>query len=163
MTVDSLIARDGRATLAWARRAAECDRLDPIAAADVARLLRNTGRKTDLEQAYRWAREAIQRDPRNSANHRLAADILWASGDNLTEAVAHMDDAVKRDPQSLSMRIEFAEKLVSAGMGKRAGEQLRAAEKIHNALLPDSIFRLGADALGRLRALKVRAIKLGGQ
>ena len=163
MAAGSLIARDGRATLAWARRAAECDTLDPIAAADAARLLQKTGRKAYLEEAYRWAIEAIRRDPRNSSNHRLAADILWASPGNLTAAVGHMDDAVQRDPQSLSMRIEFAKKLVSEGLGKRALEQLRAAEEIHDALLPDSIFRLNADAMGKLQALKARAVELAGQ
>lgn len=163
MAVGSLIARDDRGTLAWVRRAAECDRLDPIAAADVARLLQNTGRKAYLDQAYHWAREAIRRNPRNSSNHRLAADILWASPGNITEAVKHMDDAVQRDPQSLGMRIEFAEKLVSAGRGKRAGEQLQAAEGINNALLEGSIFKLNADAMAELQSLKARAGELVGQ
>ncbi|MDP6543060.1 MAG: O-antigen ligase family protein [Phycisphaerae bacterium] len=163
MTVDSLIARDGQATLDWARRAAECDTLDPIAAADIARLLKNTGRNTDLEQAYRWAKEAIRRDPRNSTNHRLAAEILWASPGNSTEAVEHMARAVQRDPQSLSMRIEFAEKLISAGRGKRAMEQLRAAEEINDALLDGSIFKLNTAAMSKLQALKARGGAMGGQ
>jgi O-antigen ligase len=163
MVVDSLIARDGQATLAWARRAAESDTLDPIAAVDVAKLLRNTGRKADTEQAYRWAKETIRRDPRNSTYHRLAADILWASPGNLAEAIEHMASAVQRDPQSLDMRIEFAEKLVSAGRGKEAIEQLEAAEVINNALLEGSIFKLNADAMAKLGALKARAVELGGQ
>jgi len=163
MTANSLIARDGRATLAWARRAAEYDRLDPIAAADAARLLKDTGRKADTRQGYAWAIEAIRRDPRNSTNHRLAGDILWMSGGDLTEAIHHMSAAVRRDPQSLGMRIELAEKLITAGMGKRALEQLRAAERINNALFPDSIFRLNTAALTRLQALKARACELGGQ
>lgn len=163
MAVASLIARDGQATLAWARRAAECDTLDPIAAADVARLLRNTGRKADTEQACRWAKEAIRRDPRNSTYHRLAADILWASQGNLAEAIGHMAGAVQRDPQSLDMRIEFAEKLVSAGRGSQALEQLRAAEVINSALLEGSVFKLNAEAIAKLGALKARAVELGGQ
>jgi len=161
MAAGSLIARDGRATLAWARRAAECDRLDPIAAADIARLLQDTGRKEDTERAYHWAKEAIRRDPRNSTNHRLAANILWASPGNLTEAIGHMADAVQRDPQSLSMRIEFAEKLISAGLGKEALEQLQAAEVINNAFLEGSIFKLNADAMAELQSLKARAVELG--
>jgi len=163
MAVGSLIARDGQATLAWARRAAESDTLDPIAAADVAKLLRNTGRKADTEQAYRWAKEAIRRDPKNSAYHRLAADILWASPGNLAEAIGHMAGAVQRDPQSLDMRIEFAEKLISAERGKEAIEQLEAAEVINNALLEGSIFKLNADAMARLEALRARAGELTRQ
>jgi hypothetical protein len=163
MVVDSLIDRDGQAALNWAQRAAQYDRLDPIAAADVARLLQNSGRKADQEQAYRWSTEAIRRCPVNSSNHRLAADILWSSEGGSAAWVRHMDDAVRRDPQSLSMRIGFAERLVEAGMGSRGIEQLRAAEEIHNALAPDSIFRFNAEALNGLRALKARAVELDEQ
>jgi O-antigen ligase len=163
MTVESLIDHDGRNALAWARRAAQYDRLDPIAAADIARLLHKTGRETDLEQAYQWAIEAIRRCPPDAANHLLAADILWARGTQPAKAIQHHAHAVQRDPQSLNMRIRFAERLISAGMGDRAVEQLQAAESIHNALLPDSIFRLNAEAMNRLKDLKARGAKLGGQ
>ena len=37
---------------------------------------------------------------------------------------------------------------------------MQAAEKIHNALSIDSIFRLNADALAELQALKARAAEL---
>ncbi|MDP6633877.1 MAG: O-antigen ligase family protein [Phycisphaerae bacterium] len=157
MVVDSLIARDGEAALVWARRAAHYDSLDPIAAADIARLLHETGRKSDLEEARLWAIEAIRRCPQNSSNHRLAAGVLLSTEGKLAEAIKHMENAVQRDPQSLNMRIEFAEMLLSAGMGLRAGEQLKTAERIHNALPDDSIFRLRAEALAELQALKARA------
>ena len=82
------------------------------------------------------------------------------SGSRGPEWLGHMTNAIQRDPQSISMRIRFAERLVSSGMGKRAGEQLRAVKAINNALAPDSIFRLSQAKLARVEALKNYAAEL---
>jgi O-antigen ligase len=159
-TVDSLIAGDASSALAWAEKAADCDPLDHVAAADVAGLLHRGGRKEYLAKARHWAARAIQRAPQTSSNHLLAANIAWTSGSRGPEWLGHMTNAIQRDPQSISMRIRFAERLVSSGMGKRAGEQLRAVKAINNALAPDSIFRLSQAKLARVEALKNYAAEL---
>jgi len=160
MAVDSLIARDGDAALAWSEKAANCDPLDPLAAMDIASLLRRSGRPEDLAAAYPWAKEAIRRNPLASSSHRLAADILWDSGSRGSDWRRHMLEAIRRDPQSTRMRIRFAERLVTTKMGRLAGEQLRAAEATDSALAPDSIFRLSQARLARVAALKARAAEL---
>jgi hypothetical protein len=160
MAVDGLIAGDGDAALAWAERAANCDTLDPIAAVDIASLMHRSGRPEDLAAGYPWAKEAIRRNPLASSSHRLAADILWDSGSRGADWRKHMTDAIRRDPQSIRMRIRFAERLVTTEMGKLAGEQLRAAEATNAALADDSIFRLSEARLARVGALKARAAEL---
>jgi len=154
--VERMIARDGNGALDFAEKAARCDTLDHIAAADVAGLLRGGGRE-HLPKAYDWAKEAIRRCPQASLNHRLAADILWDSGDRGSRWLGHMNDAVKRDPQLLSMRVEFAERLMEIGLDKLAGQQVQAAETINNALAPDSIFKLDPTYLFDLRMKSLKS------
>jgi len=161
MLVDGLVARDGPQALNWARQAAETDPLDSIPAADAARLFRDAGRPGDMQRAYEWALEAIRRDKLRATNHHLAADILWESAEERPESIAraleHMSDAVQRDPQSLSARIDFAKRLVFANRNREALEQIRAAEKIDAALLPESFYKLSKQQRAELQFLKARA------
>jgi len=160
--VESLIDRNGPQALDWARRAARADPLDAIPAADAAGVFRDAGRPSDTRQAYDWALEAIRRHELYAVHHRLAANILWESVDknpeNIAPALKHMADAVQRNPQLLSARIEFAKRLLHANRNDEAREQIQAAEKIDAALLPESFYKLSESQRAELQSLKTRAL-----
>lgn len=171
--VCSCIARrDAAGTLGAARELGLADPLDPISAADAARLFRVAmALAADPDQAaghrdeaYRWAREAIARDGANPSYHRLAAGILWPDPRrplprdvDTDAAINHAAAAVRRNPQRMRARIDFAQMLLSAGRAKEALAQLDAADEINRRLPADSLFLLGSAERRRVERLRAAA------
>ena len=81
--LDAMARRQPQQAVAAAERAARADPLDPLAAADAARLRMSLcprdGRDLPdcLAAARRWAEEAVLRDPTDFANYSLLGDIAW--------------------------------------------------------------------------------------
>lgn len=149
----------------YAEQAGQLDQLDAISAADAARIrARQAGPADALTQAYRWAREAIRRDPSNFAYHRLGGRIAWRQWrrdvDNqtfVTAAVNHMAEAVKRNPSGMRLRLEFAGKLDKANRPWECLAQLRAVVDIDAHLLPGSLERLTPAERDEVKSLRTSA------
>ena len=164
--------RDWADTLGAARELGRADPLDPVSAADAARLFRVAmAFAADPDQAaghrdeaYRWAREAIARDKANPSYHRLAAGILWPDprrpllrDADTDAAINHAAQAVVRNPQRMRARIDFAQMLLSAGRAEEAPAQLGAADEINRRLPADSLFLLGSAERRRVERLRAAA------
>lgn len=140
----SLRADDLPAAVSAATRAAVADKLDPLAAADAARvhhaLAAHQANRAAARQAYDWALEAIRRDQAAAGWQHLAAAISRST--NNGKAASHMGQAVQLDPQNLRMRLEFAQILLNDGRQQEAIIQLDAVLAIDAGLLSDSNERL---------------------
>ena len=96
----------------FAQQAARADPLDPLAANDAARMTLGTCPRggpdlpTCLDQAHRWAQEAVRRDPTDFANFALLGDIAWfhAYPDGFTYWPLHAraDDKAQSPPGAAS-------------------------------------------------------------
>jgi len=163
--------RDSRQTFAWAQRAAEADALDPVAAADGAKLFLGAALNMSdtpgpegtlspaadmMRRALRLADQAVARDPRHAKYHLLRANAL---GDD-PSAVDDWQRAVDLDPQNGRMRVEFATWLSWAEPADlaRALEQLQQADRIDAVMVAaESNERFNESDRARLDALLTAA------
>jgi tetratricopeptide (TPR) repeat protein len=136
-----------------ASQAARADVLDPMAAADAARAygLLPPG-QSNLSAAYEWANEAIRRDGQAAAWQQLASVISWRL--EPSRAIAHMEQAVKLDPQDLRLRLQYADMLAQTSQPAAALRELEAVETIDLGLLRDSSERLNFVERGQIRKLR---------
>jgi len=139
------------------RLAASADRLDDIAADDLARfLLTAPPDAVRLSQAMRWAQEAIRRNPADYGHQELAARIAMRQRDPAT-AVEHMAWAVRLNPREARLRVDYAEMLLAAGRQEGCLQQLEAAEEINarlKAFDPGSLQLLRPMERARIEALR---------
>jgi len=150
----ALYDRQPRQALVWAGRAADADPLDPVAAADAARLSMTVvpdSPAAATRRALTYADQAVARDPRHAKVYMLRAAVLG-------DAPAALDDwqhAVDLDPQNARMRLEFATRLPWSDLAdlSRALEQLRQADRADAGLFDDSNERLNPTDRARLDAL----------
>ncbi|MHC4984043.1 MAG: O-antigen ligase family protein [Planctomycetota bacterium] len=162
-----------------AKRAADADLLDPIAAADVANILRlqaQLGSRAQaperLADAIFWADAAAGLDFDNASRHRLTAQISHESiklakseptGFKADEhfMLKHMALAVELDPKNARLRIEYARMLADTGRAGQCLAQLDQAERIDRAHYPDSTFRLSEAERREIRAIRKQARSSG--
>lgn len=151
--VEAMRRGDWNDAIARAQGAAQADGLDPLAAADAARVLAMApavqGSLDNLRRADQWANQAIERDRANSDWQRLAgaidAQIANRSGNPpalAQQAIAHLQKAAALNPQDLRLHMELADMLMNAGLREQAMRELDAAEAIDRSLLPDSTQQL---------------------
>jgi len=154
------------AALHFAERAAEADSLDPLAAADAAWLAVAAHRQdtaTTLDRAYRLALQAVARDEANYARCKLAAQIAWElnhiapAAPTRDDALGHMAEAVRLNPQDIRLRLAAARMLCDAQRYRQCLEQLDMADQIESQLLSDSVQRFTPDERRRIEQLRVRA------
>ena len=145
--VAGLLAGDLAGPAALADAMAAADPLDGRSAADAAKVLREAAaraaggseRRASRDRAYRFAAEAIRREPGNGGYHRLAGGVLWAmpnpAGPNgPDEALKHIARAVEHNPMNARWRIEYARMLLTAGRASECIEQIRRARYIDEHL-----------------------------
>ncbi len=138
--------------------AAKADELDPITAADTARLaimvpsFDKRTRDSLLRLGLDYAGIAIARDPADADNYMLAAKIAEriAPGSELQ----YLADAISCDPQSMQNRLEYAERLAAAGRKAECLAQLDAIERIDAALLPESLQHLTSEEKDKIKNLR---------
>ena len=138
--------------------AACTDWLDPVAAADTAKIME----AASMDGAW-WASEAMRRDPAGASWPLLAARIVRErkkSGPAEAhdyDAIGLMRIAARLDPQDARLRLEYAQVLYEAGMRSECLEQLSEAERLDAALFADSGFRLSEAERQQIRALRKQA------
>ncbi|HXE51760.1 MAG TPA: tetratricopeptide repeat protein, partial [Tepidisphaeraceae bacterium] len=85
--------------------------------------------------------QAIAADPVSAKYHRALAEEDAATGD-VPNALTQYDQAVRRDPNNMNLRIEYADLLRKSGRDAEARRQYEAALAINSALPPTEIQRL---------------------
>jgi O-antigen ligase len=159
---------DAREAVAAAVAAAQADQLDPIAAADAAKVIAATcqasppsQRAMCLRDALAWARRAIDRDPADPGNYRLASAIAWQLAEleaaSYDEALALLAGAVQRDPAAAELRLLYAQRLCQAGQFDACLAQLDAAERIEAQLIRPSFEEFSAEDRDLIDRLRTRA------
>lgn len=146
-TVAALNAQDYRLAARSAVAAANRDKLDPIAAFEAAhacRLARDPA-------AVDWARQAVERNPFESAYYRLLAEMRYEA-DNAarkpTEPRVAPDVliawklAVSCDPNNIRLLLDHARILLADGLTGPCREQLDTVERLDAALYEHSPDRL---------------------
>lgn len=153
-----------------AREAAQVDKLDSFAPADLATLMASVRGNDDsnLRRAYFWAQEAIARNGRIPSHHQSAFRIAAAlgmrlGGDWIDKAIEHANEAIKRDPMNHRFRIELARSQLQAGMFDQARNNVLHARMVNEALLemsriypPPSVELLNPDELAELEQIERR-------
>jgi O-antigen ligase len=168
---DALARGRGDAAAALAADAARADPLDPVAAADAARVFRVLAAGASprvaeplLADAARWAQAARKRNPRSPSVLRLAAAIeaeraaLAEDGGHVAAAAAFMGEAARLDSRDARLRVEYAGLLLSAGRREDCLRQLDEAERLNGALPEESTYRFSAAELERIAALRREAL-----
>ena len=110
------------------------------------------------QAAYDWAKEAVRRDPDAPAWQQLAGLACWKL--DPASSIAHMDQAVRSNPQDLRLRLQYADMLLRSSQrdaAQRALRQLDAAEAVDRGLLPDSTERLNSAEREQVRQLRQHA------
>ena len=171
----ALSADDPIGAIGLAERAAKACPLDPVPAADAARLLVKVCPTEDrfaavecLKAATSWSLAAVNRDRDNAVYYRLAADTTWRLSEAMNgsenngsqarfNALALANKAVSRNPMDLRLRLQYARMLMASGAPQEALEQLDAAESIDGKLIPDSIERFSASEWETIRNLREKA------
>jgi tetratricopeptide (TPR) repeat protein len=163
-------APNARVAADWAKRAANDDPLDALAAADASRVVAASCPSSGaaelqcLTDAYAWAKTAIRRDGENSSWHRLAGLAAWrlaeVSPDSRRlrqEAIAHLRRAVDLNPQDLRLHMELARMLLDVGDSGGALRHVDKAWQIDQGLLGESNQRLNGQERAQLDDLRERA------
>jgi len=143
-------------------QAVAADRLDGMAAADLAELhlraiaaLPPGAGEGSARQALAFAETAYARSP--IARHAiLLARALWRAEPSPSRALQMAETAVGLDPMNVRLRREYAEMLLVAGQPEAAAEQLRTIRRIDHARPADSDLRLTPAELAELRRLAER-------
>jgi len=172
--VESLGVGDTAGAIRYARRAAESDKADALAARDAARLLLATcaddpRRTADaLAQARQWANEAIRRDPGAYRNHATLADVhaaLATLGEPgaVRRRAESLSRAVRLDPMNFRLRIDYAEAALDAGLADECLRQLDKAEHVESKLIKPSVEEFTPAERERISAIRARARALSGE
>jgi len=132
----------GLRAVALATRAAEADPLDPVIAADLAKLeFAATG-------DTRWDQQAARRDPANPSWGQLRAQIAFERSARtqdpkaIADATRAIERAVELDPTNARLRMQAARILLASGRPQDAAAQIDRARHIDAAHYPESTFRL---------------------
>ncbi|MFW6133215.1 MAG: O-antigen ligase family protein, partial [Planctomycetota bacterium] len=160
---EALLAGQAAPAARHAVRAAEADPLDPVAAGDAARALLATGH---CATALDYADKACARDRQDASWYHLAASVARRCarrGDAppdrnlLARAADSMRQAVRRDPQDASLRLEYARLLADLARWDACAAQLEQAERIDAVRRRmDSGFRLTPAQREELQELRRR-------
>lgn len=159
-TVTRAVKRDNSySALLFSRVAHDMDSSDPIASADAARLRllflpppNSEDYRKELEYAFDDAKDAINSDPANAGFYTLAARI--AEQIKPGSELEYLADAVSRDPQSMSIRLTFAEQLGKAARKAECLAQLDVIERIDAALMPESLLHLTDAQRAKIKELR---------
>ncbi len=152
-TAEAARVGDFALALEYSSAAADADRLDPIAAADTAKLAMMVPPADKMVKlGLDYAKTAIARDPAEAGHYILAARI--AAQIEPGSELGYFADAVSRDPQNMSNRLEYAARLAAAGRKAECLEQLDAIERIDAALLPESLLHLNDEQRAKINELR---------
>ena len=167
------LLRRGESQLAarMAEQAYEADPIDPLAAADAARIryfaatVDDRGdaeaRGRQFDRALSWAKRAIRSDPQHPGYWRLAAEMTLRPEDEqnppdstVGQLLHHWSRAVKLSPTDHRQRVAYAKVLSRTGRGAECLDQLREAEEINAQLNAESIYRFNEAELQEIERIR---------
>lgn len=105
-------------------RALELEARQPVALNNLAAIA--VQRKTGLDEAEKWARDASAMNPRAAQFQHTLGEVLRARGKK-AEAVAAFEAAARLAPRDATLVFHHGRALAEAGQGPRAKEVVRAA------------------------------------
>jgi O-antigen ligase len=110
--------------------------------------------RDDLDRLRMLLIRQIDADPRSPSGHLARARLERGLPDPQRDTpamLAALDEAVRLNPQELSIRLEYADALESTGRPAEAVAQLQQALRINDRLDPAEPERLGAAQLQQVR------------
>lgn len=105
------------------------------------------------DQIERWLTAAIEANPHATGPRLDRARFHLEDRTHLDRALADFAAAIARNPQEITIRLDYADALESDGQYAAAADQVDAALRINDAYQPDEIERLDP---GRVETLNAR-------
>jgi len=167
--IDLLHRGETQRAARMAEQAYEADPIDPLAAADAARIRyfaatvdqEGPARDRQFDRALSWAKRAARADPQHAGYCRLAAERTLRPEQKqhppdsaVGQLLHHWAKAVKLSPTDHRQRLAYAKVLSQTGRGAECLEHLRAAEEINAQLNPESIYRFSEAELQEIERIR---------
>ncbi len=159
----SLLARDTAGAISGAIKLGQADPLDGLSASEASKYLQALNPRqvapesiAALSSPFKWAREAVSRDPLNYNYHAMAGRLSGRQGQDKV-SLSHFAETARLNPQNIRVRLDYAEMLYNFRLFDECIVQLDKAMEIDAAIPAGSVEHFNADELAEIKMLRQRS------